>query len=357
MRPVLASRVGVSTPFSVRFSVAFALALSLASSLTFTPAPVHASAADAKDLFTKGRELRQAGDCANAIPLFKKAYQLYPQGLGSLRNAAECEEQVGRFASARRDWLELKRALLVQPDAKYEGWDADADAAAARLAPKVGRLTIDVTQRGRDGQGPLTDPKIRVLVNGELIDAKLLDTPLDRDPGTYIVRIEGGKAIVQKSVTLVAGDDKRLAMIVDAVEEKPSSSPLPKGDPSPTPTVDDGAGMRTTGWLLVGVGAAATVGTIVAVAMRSSALATVEKGCQANFTACNEDVRDDHDRGKTMSLLANVFGATAVVSLGVGVSLVVVGQPKTPRAESTTALRLSPWASPGGGGAVLGGTF
>ncbi|HEY8089995.1 MAG TPA: hypothetical protein VIF09_19170, partial [Polyangiaceae bacterium] len=41
--------------------------------------------ADAKDLFTRGRELRTRGDCTGALPLFRKAYELYPAGLGSER--------------------------------------------------------------------------------------------------------------------------------------------------------------------------------------------------------------------------------------------------------------------------------
>ena len=81
---------------------------------------------DAKDLFTRGRELRTQGDCRNAVGVFRKAYELYPEGLGSLRNLAECEESLGHFASSRRAWLDLSRALLTFPDRKYDGWDKDA---------------------------------------------------------------------------------------------------------------------------------------------------------------------------------------------------------------------------------------
>ena len=100
--------------------------------------------ADAKDLFTRGRELRVRGDCAQRGRAVRKAYELYPAALGSLRNEAECEESLGRFASARRAWVDLKRALLTNADPKYDGWTQDADQAAARLAPKLATLTIDV---------------------------------------------------------------------------------------------------------------------------------------------------------------------------------------------------------------------
>src|SRR5277367_6189891 len=89
-------------------------------------------ASDAKDLFAQGRDLRARGNCADAVTLFRKASDLYPSGLGSLRNLAECEEQLGHFASSRRAWLDLKRSLITEDAHKYEGWSQDADQAAAR---------------------------------------------------------------------------------------------------------------------------------------------------------------------------------------------------------------------------------
>jgi hypothetical protein len=88
---------------------------------------------DAQDLFARGRELRLHGDCASAVPLFRRALDLYPTGLGSLRNFAECEESLGHLASAREAWLDLGRALLTNRDPKYTGWALDAEQGAERL--------------------------------------------------------------------------------------------------------------------------------------------------------------------------------------------------------------------------------
>src|SRR5438270_653590 len=60
---------------------------------------------DAKDLFARAHAMRKSGDCGGAVPLFRKAYAIYPKGLGSLRNIAECEEQIGHPASSRRAML------------------------------------------------------------------------------------------------------------------------------------------------------------------------------------------------------------------------------------------------------------
>ena len=108
---------------------------------------------DAKDLFTRGRELRTRGDCAGAVPLFRKAYELYPEGLGSLRNLAECEESLGHFASSRRAWLDLE--ARAPHDGRQEVRRAGTRTpieAAARLAPKLATLTIDVNVVGPGGE-------------------------------------------------------------------------------------------------------------------------------------------------------------------------------------------------------------
>ncbi len=330
----------------------------LAVSLTLGALPSFASDADAKDLFDRGRELRKKGDCASAVPLFKKARELMPQGLGSLRNLAECEEQLGHYASSRRAWLDLKRAALVNSDPKYSGWDADADAAAARLAPKVARLTISVEQKG--------EGTAKVLVNNEPIDAKLLDVPLDRDPGTYVVRAEGGKAPVEETVSLAAGDNKPVKLKVEFPEgEKPVAvEPLKPKEPvanaqSDVPPVntETSSTRRTVGWVSVGVGGAALIGASVFLVMRSMALADLKDACGDNYKngPCGANARDPIDRGKSASMFFNIFGAVAVVGIGTGIALIWAAPAKhePPRA----ALRVSPWAGAAGGGAFLSGEF
>ena len=138
--------------------------LVLASSLA---APVvQADPVDAKNLFAQARGLRLQGQCASALPLFRRAYDVYPAGLGSLRNIAECEEELGHFASARRAWLDLQRTLSTNAEAKYEDWDQDAALAAARLASKVATLTIEVHAVTESGK-PAQATGIHVSVNGE----------------------------------------------------------------------------------------------------------------------------------------------------------------------------------------------
>jgi len=337
----------------------------LALSLALSPLPSLASDADAKDLFDRARELRKKGDCATAAPLFKKAYELMPQGLGSLRNLAECEEQLGHFASSRRAWLDLKRAALVSTDKKYGGWDADADAAAARLAPKVARLIVSLETKGEGAA--------KVYINKEPIDPKLLDVALDRDPGTYVVRAEGGKEPVEQSIALVAGDNKSVKLKVEFPEQenpKPtpsSTTPPPKDDvappspsPSPprpeTPVESSGSTARTLGWVSLGVGGVAAIGSLVFIGQRASALSELEDKCPNYETGpCGSSARATVDRGRTAATFANVFGAVAILGIGTGIVILATTPSKSEAPKAT--MRVAPWAGAASGGAFLSGEF
>lgn len=340
----------------MRRLLATALSVQLAfAPLAFAPLARAGSAeeAAAMDLFTQGRELRKKGDCASAVPLFRKSWELSKKGLGALRNIAECEEQLGRFASSRRAWLELSRALLVNADPKYEGWSGDANAAAERLAPKVARMTVEITVRSDKGERPMSpSDHVRVLVDGEELDPKLLEVPLDRDPGTYLVRAEGGRIPVEKRVTLVAGAAATVSLTVEVPTEVVPAPAPPKPE---TPPMGASSGARTAGWIALGVGGVAAIGAGVALIVRQSALSELKDGCPKWETGpCPTSLRDTVDRGQTATTMSIVLGATALVGVGVGVGL-LWSSPS--RSTDHARVQVAPWASASGGGALLTGAF
>ena len=204
--PLYSSNVTTLPSLRVRRLVASA-ALGLGA-LAVAPPASASPESDAKDLFARGRDLRNANDCGSAAPLFRKAWQIYPQGLGSLRNLAECEEALGHFASSRRAWLDLKRALITAPnDPKYDGWDKDAEESAARLKPKVASFVVDVYVKSPEGEALANESTgVEIFVNGESVGTALVGTPLERDPGTYRIRAQTTDAQpVEQTVTLSAG--------------------------------------------------------------------------------------------------------------------------------------------------------
>ncbi len=296
---------------------------------------VRADPPEAKDLFAQARGLRLQGQCASALPLFRRAYEVYPAGLGSLRNIAECETEVGHFASARRAWLDLQRALSTNTEPRYEGWQEDAALAAARLAQQVATLTIEVhavTETGKPAQAA----GIHVSVNGEALTPDQIGTPLERDPGQYLVRAEGAAPAVaqQRVVDLAAGGGKHV--VLELVVPAP-----PDRDATPARATPP-----TAAWIAMGVGAASLVGAGVAALKRQSALDDLNAECGSTI-ACpraqndpteSSKVQGIESRGHAAATWVNVFAAVGIVGLSSGVVLYATARSR----PSRTGLLIAP---------------
>jgi hypothetical protein len=306
------------------------------------PAVAHADpASDAKDLFSRGRDMRAKGDCAGAVSLFRKATEIYPAGLGSFRNLAECEEQLGHFASSRRAWLDLKRGLVTTDDHKYDGWTQDADQAAARLAPKLATVTVDLNLVRPDGAA--SDGKgIEVTLDGEALAPALVGTPLERDPGRHVVKVAGARVQEpqQKTIDLVAGDAKRMALRVVVTPERADPNdavaPAPTQPASPDPIEDGGASARATrrtiGWVAIGAGGASLVGAGISLAVRQGALNDVNSQCPGNVCH-DQSMQSTVSRGDLASTLVNVLGAVGILGVAGGLVLLTTSaEPAPPRA-------------------------
>lgn len=305
-------------------------------------------ASDAKDLFERGRTLRAAGNFAEAAQLFEKAVAIYPAGLGSLRNAAECEEALNHFATSHRMWLDLKRAVMMTTDDKYKGWQADAEAAAARLAPKLAHVTVHVDVTDGAVRNPATEAsKVEVRINGELMGAALINTQLDRDPGKYVVTVTGkGQEPKSQTVELATGDAKDLHFVVDTPPpEVKIVAPAPGTPATPaTPPSSGPATRRTLGWIGVGVGAAALIGAGVSLGVRQSAFSDLKTGCPKYETeSCPAGLQSTVSRGTTASTLVNVLGIAGGV-LAVGGILLVVLSP-TPHSSDQKPTDATPVTS------------
>jgi hypothetical protein len=298
---------------------------------------------DARDLFEQARGLRLQGQCASALPVFRRAYGVYPAGLGSLRNIAECEEELGHFSSARRAWLDLQRAVRTNDQTKYEGWEQDATLAAGRLAPKVATLTIEVQAITESGK-PAQASGIQVSVDGEALPPNAVGRPLDRDPGQCVVRIVGGAPGVeqQRVVDLAAGQEKQVVLRVVVPGTADRATPSLTTPPIAT-------------WIAMGVGAASLAGAGIAAIERQSALDDLNAECHSttdcraaqNNPMVTAKVRGIEDRGHAATTWVNVLTVVGIVGLSTGVVLYVTARSRPSRA----GLLLSP------GGISLVGSY
>jgi len=286
--------------------------------------------------------------------------ETFPEGLGSLRNIAECEEEQSHFASARRAWWDLRLSVLQSSSSKYAGWDKDAEQAYAKLSPRVPRVKITV--KGTDA------PRLRV--NGRPLDPRLVGTTLEQDVGTLEVVLDDGSASPPKRVvTLEEGKSYDIELQAVPHAKGPDvKGPGVKGagGTAPTKPVETGiSGMMIGGITAASVGGAALIGAGVALGVRQSALSEVEAGCADpdNYKLCDPSVQDAASRGQSASIAVDVLLAVGGVGVGVGVILIAVdatsGDDATPTAAAPkkAALKLEVVPRFGGGAFSLGGSF
>ncbi|WP_437288173.1 tetratricopeptide repeat protein [Sorangium sp. So ce406] len=333
------------------------LTLCTAALLAAAPAPALAAGAeeDAKTLFARGRELRGAGQCEQAIIAFRSALEIYPEGLGALRNIAECEEALGLYASARRDWWDLRRAALQSTEAKYAGWSEDAELRYRALGSKVGTLTLKV--QGAEGR------QVQVALDGKPLDPRLLGVELERDLGAHTVELfYGGAAPLTERVELTPGAQRVVTLTVPPPITA-RDAPAAPGAPAPPPS---SSAVRTGGYVALGVGGAGAIATVVALAVRAGAVSAVEEGCSPagdGAYVCPPSLQGDYDTGRTASTLAGVFAGVGLVGIGAGVTLLLLSPPGPASAAQgapasaargalqSAELSLAPW--PGGLGSRL----
>ncbi len=260
------------------------------------------------------------GDCAGALPLFHRAYEIYPAGLGSLRNTAECEEALGHFTAALHAWGDLQHALLTNTEAKYARWTEDAAQAAARVAPKIGTLTIEVnaaTSIVTPGARPVQATDLEVSLNGEKVSPSLLGKPIDRDPGHYVIHaVSGVNSAPDSVIDLAAGEAKhvQLRLIASPLDRNTTASaPRPK---------------QTAAWTAFGVGVASLIGAGIAEIEFQSALGDKDRfatlcGSSSMSTAtCNPQAAQSiNDRGNAAATWANVLVTVGAVGLASAVIL------------------------------------
>lgn len=329
--------------------------------LALCAARAEAGETESRSLFAEGRVLRTKGRCVDAIPIFKKALETYPEGLGALRNVAECEEELKRFASARRSYWDLRLAVLKLGSPKYQSWDKDAEQAHARLDTKVARIVVRV--KG--------DPAW-VRINGVPMDPRLAGIPLEQDLGPIEVSFQDGSSSPPtKRLELEEGKRYEIELESTAMQPSPTNPGLPKdglrtvddsAKPTPKPSAAEEAESKEpsessplilAGAISLGVGGAGAVAFFVSLGIRQSALGTVEDLCP-NLSACKaspsqaEEILEATDRGRTASTLATVFAVVGGVGVAAGTGMLIGGA-----ASSSTPPNSAVVVAPTDGGAMF----
>jgi hypothetical protein len=271
---------------SCRLMLAAAVAIPLVPTVAFAEAP------DADVLFRQGRAAADVGDFPHACIAFTESFRLDPAP-GTALNLADCEEHIGRLASA---WTHFLRVVSVLPTT-----DERRDVARERAATLASRLPWLAITLAADAPGDA-----RVFCDDVEVDRARLAAPLPVDPGphTVLVVASGREARI---TTAVATERETVHVTVSAGA----------GSPPEAARFVAPAHHHTAAWLVGAAGLASLgVGTYFgarALAERSWSDASCTGGTCANAAAVGE-----YQAARSDARASDVALGIGVVALAVG---------------------------------------
>jgi hypothetical protein len=322
------------------------IAIALQSSIALAGADDDAKA---KALFDEARELAKANKWAEACEKLAASKKLSSRMLTTYR-LADCHERIGKTASAHAGFIEAADLAKSAGDSTKQ---QDALDRAKKVEGKLAKITVS-----------LADDDASIKIDDNAIANALIKEKIPVDPGehTLTATAPGKKA---RNVTFTVPPGPSVTNVdVPALDPEPKKTdkpvvdrrrraPPPIDDTKP-PEAKSGSGMKTIGFIALGVGAVGLgVGTALGLSAKSldgdaEKLCTA-RGCTAEGKALNDDARS---RG---NLATVVFTAGALIAV-TGVVLVIAA-PSSSSSESKTTAHVSPWAGPNGGGLSLWGSF
>lgn len=324
------------------------LTLTLATAVTLQSTTVLAGSDDearAKVLFDEARDLAKANKWAEACEKLLQSKRLSPRMLTTYR-LADCHERIGKTASAHAGFIEAADLAKATGDSTKQ---QDALDRAKKVEGKLARVTLAL---------PPDEPSITIKIDDVAIAPALVREKIPLDPGEHtLVASASGKKPREVTFEVPPGPSVTSVSVPPLEAEGKTTETKTSSDPTPPP-VDDtkpppssGSGLKTVGFIALGVGAVGLgVGTALGLSAKSldgdAEKLCTSRGCTAEGKQLNDDARS---RG---NLATVVFTAGALIAV-TGVVLIIAA----PSSTSTTTARVSPWVGAGGGGLTLVGSF
>lgn len=319
-------------------SYAFVFGLMLV--LSLTPGVVHAqgSRAAAIVLFDEAERLLDAGRIDEACRKFGESQRLDPQ-LGALLHYADCEERMGRLATAYAAFRDAAELALSRADSRAPL----AQSRAKALEPRLVRVLLELTDT--------TVPKLRVSLDGTRVEKAALGPALPVDPGEHRIRVSA-PGYHPWSTTLnlqTEGDTKRVIV--------PPLTPIVH-----TTQTEDPTSTRVWSYTSFGLSAIA-IGAGVGFAVSAMAAADdydnlCPQGidCPPGTNRRLRQLADEIDLSRNISIAAFVSGA-ALAALGTIIWLDSDPPKQVTGSFSITALNFAPPSRDSGASLTLVGQF
>ena len=289
--------------------------------------------AKARELFQEGIALAAGNNCSGAIAKYKEVarVRMTPQ---VAFNIAECEERLGKLASALGNFR-LAQSLLEDPKVKAKAKDvaAQVDGKVASLEERIPKLTV---KRGKGAE------MATLTLDGVELGTTQIGTEMTVDPGNHelIARI-GEKEAARKSFTMAEKETQEVEIEVDLEAlrraEKPveTTKPVDTGTAPPTPPPDAG-GSTGPGIVVLGVGLAIVgAGFGLFFGPRQGTISELEQICGPD-KRCPASAQATSDQGRLYTGLAEGAWGLGGAAIITGVILLATsgGKAKAPEASA-----------------------
>ncbi len=192
--------------------------------LAAVTAVAHANPA-AEKVYRDGKALLAQGKTAEACDAFRRSQELEAR-VGTLLNLGDCEEKLGRFATAWSVFVDARALATRQNDPRAN----EADQRAGKLASKLTYLKLAIAQRPAG---------LVVRRNGVEVPTAVLDVEVPLDPGRQELEVSAPTFVTWKHVVDL-GVGQRQTVRIPALVPDPAAvavPPAPAGVVPPVPTI------------------------------------------------------------------------------------------------------------------------
>ena len=297
-------------------------------------------------LFREGRRLLKAGDLEGACTKLEESQRLDPAP-GTLANLADCQEKLGRSASAWEHWRRVAEQLPPADPRR-----ATAVARSAELEKKLSRLVIE--------RAPDAPVDLKVKRDDVELGAPSLGLALPLDPGPHVVTVSAPNRLERRFEVLIApGEQSRLVVGPGAPPPPPPAMPAalsPEALELQARASQTATHSRVGGYALLGAGAVALGAGAYFGSRALQARADAKAACSmmGQPPLCWSRAKAPLDRDVTYARLADVSFAAGAIAAVVGSYFLLGARGHEPRPGSV-ALAAAPL--PAGAEVQLAGRF
>jgi hypothetical protein len=278
-------------------------------------------------LFRAGRAAVDKGDYSTACPKFEESNRLDP-ALGTVFNLADCDEHIGKIASAWQLFKEVAQRLPPGDDRI-----AIANGRAASLEPRLPKIVLRAKTLPRGAT---------VHRDGVELGNAGFDLPIPVDPGDHVIVVKAsGRADREFLVKANVGQTSDVQLDIGPVAVSPPKTSGASVGADVGVGSTSGNGRTALGVSLLVLGGAGIATGLVTGAVALSAKNTVQNGCDP-LKNCTDEAVEAADRGKTAANISTVAFTVGLVGTAAGVFVLLLNKgdgktaaPARPPVEAT----------------------